>query len=95
MSTVDLRIVLPELGTVLRIERDHLVERRAEEELAVYQNGCGLEGLLLVQVGLGLQCTGVISPRDLELADVLAIDLRQGGISRSAQVVAVVRPAVT
>ncbi len=88
----NLRVVGPALRPRFRIEGDHAIERSREIERAVNQKRCGLEtASLTVAVTLG-NVAGVESPRDFQLRNILAVDLRERRITHAAGVMAVVRP---
>ncbi len=92
LGAIHLRIVFPDFLAVLRIERDYLVERRAQIHDAVHYDRRGFEGRFAIQFGFRLQGVGVIHPSLLQLRHIGAVDQRQRRVARAAAVVAVIGP---
>src|SRR6185437_854328 len=84
---VETRIESPELLTRLRIQRDHAVGGRREDQPAAHENGRGLrrcaamEGKAAIEV---VTDTVPIHPRLFELVDVAGIDLCERGIAATS-----------
>ena len=89
---IELDVVLPELRAGPGIERDDLVERRAEEQLALDEDRRGLERGFLVERRLRLERARAMRPGHPELRDVRPIDLRERRIAAAAGIIAVTRP---
>ena len=89
---IELDVVLPELRAGPGIERDDLVERRAEEQLALDENRRGLERRFPVERRLRLERARAMGPGHPELRDVRPIDLGERRIAAAAGIIAVIRP---
>ena len=74
---VDVRIESPALHARLRVERDEYVRRGLEIEEAVRQHGCRLEREFVRTGETGSALSGAISPGQVQLRDIAAIDLRE------------------
>ncbi len=88
----NLRIVAPLLGTRARIERDHLVEGRAEDKRARDENRRALEGAVLHVVRMDRHVARGERPCRCEIADILRRDLRRCGMALPAGVAAIMGP---
>ncbi len=93
VGQLQLRIKLPELRASLGIQSDHMIVRSAEKELSVNQDRRGLKRGFLVEFFVMRQRAGAMSPRDLKLRHVGAVNLRGWRIAGPAAIVAIVRPA--
>ncbi len=91
---IDHRIVDPALLACFRIEREDTIEARGEVERAVHENRGGLQAAALLASAAVGNVADMKRPGDFKRRDILAIDLRERRIPRSACVVAVIRPIV-
>src|SRR5580704_8384595 len=86
-------VVLPHFDATFRIEREDVVVRRAEEQLAFHQDWRDFKRRLTDHLRLLLHRTRAVGPGQFQLRDVATIDLPRGGVSRAAAIVAIVRPS--
>ena len=86
-------VELPEFCSGRCIQREHVIVRRAEEELAIHQNRSGFEGRAAIQLFIVGKRASSKSPQDLEQSDIVAIDLLRGRIARALWIVAIGWPS--
>ena len=89
---IESRVVHPLLLAGLRIECDDAAEWRDEVHHAVHDDRRRLERAMARSLYGGRELTGVIRPRDGEPRDVARVDLRQVGVARAEDVLAVRGP---
>ena len=76
-SVVDVGIVTPSLGTGLRVEGNHSIERRAEVQSAIHHDGSGFESASARVFDTVRNIAGVVDPGNLQMLYVRPIDLRK------------------
>ena len=90
----DFRIVPPFRRAAARIERDHLVERRAEDQAVLDQQRRGLKLGPLHHLGrAGVEIAGAEFPGADEIADIVRRDLIERRKPRSAGIAAPMLPS--
>ena len=76
-SPIDQGIISPSLFSSGGVKRDHSVERRRDIQRAVHKNRRSFKAASLFISAAFLQLARMKDPRNLELAHIVAIDLRQ------------------
>jgi hypothetical protein len=92
MRKIQLGIELPKFSPRSRIQRNHMVVRRAEQKFPVNENRRGFKRRLMIQLGLRIERASTICPRHPQLRNIVSIDLRQRRIPRTAGIIPVIRP---
>ena len=85
---VRLRIVRPQLGARVRVERDDAIVRRAEKERVAHHQRRRLEVAGARAIGRVRRLTGRPLPRACQLGDVAAVDVGERRILRGAGIAA-------